>query len=61
MEEISIEEARRTLGDIVDRARLAGQSTVITRHGKPAAMVVPAAAADRSVPADAFTTEKGNG
>ena len=41
MDEISIEEARRKLGDIIDRARLAGQSTVITRHGKPAAVLVP--------------------
>lgn len=40
MEQVSIEEARRTLGEIVDRARLAGQATVITRQGKPAAVVV---------------------
>ena len=42
MDEISIEEARPKLGDIVDRARLAGQSTVITRHGKAAAVLMSA-------------------
>lgn len=41
MEQKSIEEARRTLGEIVDLARLAGQPTEITRQGKPAAVVVP--------------------
>jgi len=42
VDEISIEEARPKLGDIVDRARPAGQSTVITRHGKPAAVLMSA-------------------
>jgi prevent-host-death family protein len=41
MDEVSIEEARRTLGDIIDRARVASEPTRITRHGKPAAVVVP--------------------
>lgn len=40
MEQVSLEAARRTLGEIVDRARLAGQATLITRQGKPAAMVI---------------------
>lgn len=40
MQSVSIEEARRTLGDLVDRARLAGEPTMITRHGKPGAVVV---------------------
>jgi prevent-host-death family protein len=40
MEQISIEDARRTLGEIVDQARLAGRPTVITRQGRPAAVVV---------------------
>lgn len=39
MEQVSIEAARRTLGEIVDRARLANQVTLITRQGKPAAVV----------------------
>jgi prevent-host-death family protein len=41
MEQIGIEEARRQLGEIVDRARLAGTPTTITRQGKPAAVIVP--------------------
>lgn len=36
---MGIEEARRALGDIVDRARLRYEPTVITRNGKPAAIV----------------------
>lgn len=40
MEEISIENARRNLGELVDRARLAGERTVITRQGRPAAVIV---------------------
>lgn len=39
---MSIEAARAKLGEIVDRARLAGQPTQITRQGKPAAVVVSA-------------------
>jgi prevent-host-death family protein len=40
MEEMGIDSARRDLGGIVDRARLKGEHTVITRAGKPAAVVV---------------------
>lgn len=40
MDQRSIEEARRSLGEIVDRARLADQPTEITRQGKPAAVIV---------------------
>jgi prevent-host-death family protein len=40
MDEMSIEQARLKLGDVVDLARIAGQPTLITRQGKPAAMVV---------------------
>jgi prevent-host-death family protein len=42
MEAIGLEEARRTLGEIVERARLTDQVTLITRNGKPAAVVVNA-------------------
>lgn len=42
MEEISIEGARPKLGEIIDRARFAEQPTLITRQGKPAAVVVSA-------------------
>ncbi len=40
MEEIGINAARPKLGDIVDRARFNNIPTVITREGKPAAVVV---------------------
>jgi prevent-host-death family protein len=40
MEEMGLEDARRRIGEIVDRARLAGEHTLITRQGKPAAVVV---------------------
>jgi prevent-host-death family protein len=40
MEQISLDQARRTLGEIVDRARLTGQATLITRQGKAAAIVI---------------------
>jgi len=41
MEETGIEQARKGLGEIVDRARIAGEHTLITRTGKPAAVIVP--------------------
>lgn len=40
MRTASVEEARIGLGDVIDRARLAGEPTLITRYGKPAAVVV---------------------
>ena len=43
METVGIEKARASLGEIVDRARFTGQPTMITRQGKPAAVVVGAA------------------
>jgi prevent-host-death family protein len=42
MEAVSLEDARRTLGDLIDRARLAGEPTMVTRYGKPGAVVVSA-------------------
>jgi prevent-host-death family protein len=48
MDEISIEDARPKLGDLVDHARIAGQSTVITRYGKPAAVLTPVPAASET-------------
>ncbi len=41
MRTISLEDARAALGELVDRARLAGEPTVITRYGKLAAVLVP--------------------
>ncbi len=40
MESIGIEAARADLGGVVDRARLKQEPTLITRAGKPAAVVV---------------------
>lgn len=40
MRTISIEEARAGFGDLIDRARIAGEPTLITRYGRPAAVVV---------------------
>lgn len=42
MESVNIEEARKTLGDLVDRARIAGTPTLIMRYNKPAAVLVSA-------------------
>jgi prevent-host-death family protein len=40
MRTTSLEEARAGLGELVDRARLVGEPTLITRYGRPAAVVV---------------------
>jgi prevent-host-death family protein len=37
---VNIEEARKTLGELVDRARIAGEAVLITRYNKPAAVLV---------------------
>jgi prevent-host-death family protein len=42
MESLSIEDARRQLGDLVDRARHAGEPTLIMRYRKAAAVLVSA-------------------
>ncbi|MDQ2874604.1 MAG: type II toxin-antitoxin system Phd/YefM family antitoxin [Actinomycetota bacterium] len=42
-EALSVEEARRRLGDVVTRAAADGAVTVITKNGVPAAAVVPLA------------------
>lgn len=41
MRTVQIEEGRRALGELVDRARLAGEPTMILRNRKPAAVLVP--------------------
>jgi prevent-host-death family protein len=41
VETVQIEEARKVLGELVDRARLAGEPTMIVRYRKPAAVLVP--------------------
>jgi prevent-host-death family protein len=48
MDQLSIEDARRQLGELVDRARLAGEPTLIMRYRKPAAVIVSADWYDRA-------------
>ena len=38
---ISIEEARKRLGDVIDDVRLKGDFYIISRKGKPSAAIVP--------------------
>ena len=45
-----MEEARAKFGELVDRARLAGEVTVITRYGKPVAAIVPYVESDVTAP-----------
>ena len=40
MDSVSLQRARSVIGEIVDRARLGGTPTMITRQGKPAAVIV---------------------
>lgn len=42
MEETTLEKARGILGEIVERARVNGETTLITRYGVPAAVIVNA-------------------
>ena len=37
MKSVNIEDARKILGDLVDRARLADEPVLIMRYNKPAA------------------------
>ena len=41
METHGVEETRSMLGDLVERVRVGGEHFVITRYGKPAAVIVP--------------------
>lgn len=47
---LGIEQARATLPSLVAEAQ-GGRSRVITKHGKPVAMLVPIAASDAKLPA----------
>ncbi len=38
---ITVEDARKKLGDLVDGARLKGDQYIISKKGKPAAAIVP--------------------
>jgi len=38
---VTIEDARKKLGDLVDSARIRGDQYIISKKGKPAAAIVP--------------------
>ncbi|MEK6690582.1 MAG: type II toxin-antitoxin system Phd/YefM family antitoxin [Nitrospirota bacterium] len=38
---VTVEDARKKLGDLVDGARLRGDQYIISKKGKPAAAIVP--------------------
>jgi prevent-host-death family protein len=40
MKSVNIEDARKILGELVDRARIADELVLITRYNKPAAVLV---------------------
>ena len=40
MSEMPISDAREHLGDVVGRARYAGEETILTHYGSPAAVVI---------------------
>jgi prevent-host-death family protein len=44
--EITVSEARADLGPVTSRAAYAGETTYLTKHGRRAAAVVPAASAE---------------
>jgi prevent-host-death family protein len=46
VKQVSIQEARAQLGDLVIAAQN-GETTVITRYGKPAAVIAPVPAPDQ--------------
>jgi prevent-host-death family protein len=54
------EEARNQLPDLLDAAEK-GRSTIITRHGRPVAALVPINAYDTAVHQQPLTTVKGSG
>jgi prevent-host-death family protein len=55
-----VEEARNQLPDLLDAAEK-GQSTVITRHGRPVAALVPVEALDAAVRQAPLTPLAGSG
>ena len=53
IEEVPFTEARASLADLVGRVAYGGARVVLTRHGKPAAALVPVADLERLEAADA--------
>lgn len=50
--EVGVEEARKSLGDLVSRVAYAGDRYVITRHGRPMAALVPVTDQDNTTTED---------
>lgn len=48
---IGATEAANTLGDLISRAQYAGERTVITKHGKAVAALIPYADLEKLPPA----------
>lgn len=44
--DLTVSEARAELGPVTSRAQYSGETTYLTKHGRRAAAVVPAAAAE---------------
>jgi antitoxin (DNA-binding transcriptional repressor) of toxin-antitoxin stability system len=53
-EEVGIEEARKNLGPIADRAHNEGTITYLTRYGRPIAAVVPVGSRASAIPDSAI-------
>jgi prevent-host-death family protein len=51
MKKMSLREAKASLSAVVEAAER-GEATTITKHGKPAAVIVPLAEAERIYPKD---------
>jgi len=41
MEKVSIDQLKKTTSDIIGRARYASERSIITKHSKPVAAIVP--------------------
>jgi len=58
MRTVTIESARATLGDLVARAQMTGESTLITRYGKPAAVLVPVSLSPEPIEGESAQVER---
>jgi prevent-host-death family protein len=60
MERKGVEEARNRLPELLDAAEK-GQSTIITRHGRPVAVLVPITAYGAGISQQPLTPWRGSG
>ncbi len=58
MEKRSFAEVKAHLSEVVDQAELRGKQTLILRHGKPAAVIVPVSVVRGSRPRRALSREQ---